>query len=48
MSSKRNLLPKNILSLLIISTLLFISKSAPSLDEGEKKDDDPEMVVGYI
>ena len=39
---------KNLFSLLILFTLIFLSKSAPSLDEGEKKDDDPEMVVGYI
>ena len=39
---------KNILSFLIFTTLLFLSKTAPAIDEGEKKDDDPEMVVGYI
>ena len=39
---------KNLFHILILLSLLFITKSAPSLDEGEKKDDDPEMVVGYI
>ena len=39
---------KNILSFLIFTTLLFLSKSAPETDEVEKQDDDTEMVVGYI
>ena len=39
----------NLFPFLIIFSLLLISKCAPSLDEEEKKkDDEPEMVVGYI
>ena len=39
----------NLFPFLIILTLLFISNCAPSLDEDEKKkEDEPEMVVGYI
>ena len=48
MSPKKNTFLKNIFSILIIFSLLFISSSAPSLDEEQKKEDEPEMVVGYI
>ena len=35
-------------SFLILFSFLISTIISPSLDEGEKKDDDPEMVVGYI
>ena len=38
----------NIFSFLILFSFLISTIISPSLDEGEKKDDDPEMVVGYI
>ena len=48
MSPKKNINLKNIFSILIIFSFLFISNCAPTLDEEQKKEDEPEMVVGYI
>ena len=48
MSPKKNTFLKNIFSILIIFSLIFITNSTPSLDEEQKKEDEPEMVVGYI
>ena len=46
MSSRKILI--KIFDFLIIFILISLTLCKPSLDEEEKKDDDPEMVVGYI